>query len=89
MEAETFLLGQRLAHGRLDPAAVQAAPFRIWQVPYDQVEGIMGYFDPALPIPVGEFAQRGIDHEQEPAERVRRAELVRPGAGRRTGAHAT
>ncbi len=39
--------------------------FRIWQVPYDQVEGIMGYFDPALPIPVGDFAQRGIDFNFE------------------------
>jgi 4-alpha-glucanotransferase len=37
--------------------------FRIWQVPYDQVEGIMGYFDPALPIPIEEFAERGIDFD--------------------------
>jgi len=34
--------------------------FRIWQVPYDQVDGIMGYFDPALPIHISEFSQRGI-----------------------------
>ena len=34
--------------------------FRIWQVPYDQVEGIMGWFDPALPIHIDEFHQRGI-----------------------------
>ncbi len=34
--------------------------FRIWQIPIDQVEGIMGWFDPALPIHIDEFAQRGI-----------------------------
>jgi 4-alpha-glucanotransferase len=34
--------------------------FRIWQVPYDQVEGIMGYFDPALPIHIDEIRARGI-----------------------------
>ena len=37
--------------------------FRIWQVPSDQVEGIMGYFDPALPIPIAEFHERGIPFE--------------------------
>ncbi|MFT4177526.1 MAG: 4-alpha-glucanotransferase [Luteolibacter sp.] len=37
--------------------------FRIWQVPYDQVDGIMGWFDPALPIEIGEFAQRGIEFD--------------------------
>ena len=35
--------------------------FRIWQVPYEQVEGIMGYFDPALPILIDEFRERGIE----------------------------
>jgi 4-alpha-glucanotransferase len=34
--------------------------FRIWQVPYEQVEGIMGYFDPAIPILEDEFVERGI-----------------------------
>ena len=34
--------------------------FRIWQVPYDQVEGIMGHFDPAAPIHLDEFRKRGI-----------------------------
>ena len=34
--------------------------FRIWQVPYDQVEGIMGHFDPALPIHLDEIRKRGI-----------------------------
>ncbi len=35
--------------------------FRIWQVPYDHVEGIMGHFDPALPIHIDEIRGRGID----------------------------
>ncbi len=34
--------------------------FRIWQVPSDQVEGIMGWFDPALPVRMDEFRERGI-----------------------------
>ncbi|GAA5126523.1 4-alpha-glucanotransferase [Luteolibacter yonseiensis] len=34
--------------------------FRIWQVPYDHVEGIMGFFDPALPIHIDEIRERGI-----------------------------
>lgn len=34
--------------------------FRIWQVPYEQVEGIMGWFDPAMPVHVDEIHQRGI-----------------------------
>jgi 4-alpha-glucanotransferase len=34
--------------------------FRIWQVPYDQVEGIMGWFDPAIPIGIDEIVGRGI-----------------------------
>jgi len=39
--------------------------FRIWQVPYEQVDGIMGWFDPALAIRVGEFAERGIPFSRE------------------------
>ncbi|MCU0794727.1 MAG: 4-alpha-glucanotransferase [Akkermansiaceae bacterium] len=40
--------------------------FRIWQVPYDQVEGIMGWFDPALPVSIDEIRGRGIpfDHHR-------------------------
>lgn len=40
--------------------------FRIWQIPVEQTDGIMGWFDPALAIPLHEFAQRGIwfDHER-------------------------
>ncbi|MCX8495554.1 MAG: 4-alpha-glucanotransferase [Akkermansiaceae bacterium] len=39
--------------------------FRIWQVPSEQVEGIMGYFDPALPISIVEIRERGIPFELE------------------------
>lgn len=31
--------------------------FRIWSIPIESVEGIMGYFVPALPVHVNEFAQ--------------------------------
>ncbi len=34
--------------------------FRIWQVPMGAVEGLMGFFDPALPIHRAEFSSRGI-----------------------------
>lgn len=34
--------------------------FRIWQIPAEQVEGIMGWFDPALPIHLDEIRGRGI-----------------------------
>jgi 4-alpha-glucanotransferase len=34
--------------------------FRIWQIPNEQVEGIMGWFEPALPIHVDELRSRGI-----------------------------
>ena len=35
--------------------------FRIWQVPFDHVEGIMGHFDPAIPIHIDEIRKRGIN----------------------------
>lgn len=34
--------------------------FRIWSIPTDAVEGIMGVFDPALPVHITEFGERGI-----------------------------
>jgi 4-alpha-glucanotransferase len=34
--------------------------FRIWSIPYDAVEGIMGHFVPAIPVDQNEFAERGI-----------------------------
>jgi 4-alpha-glucanotransferase len=38
--------------------------FRIWSIPRKAVEGILGYFVPAIPVRAGEFAARGIafDH---------------------------
>lgn len=38
--------------------------FRIWSVPLEQVEGILGYFVPAIPVGASEFAARGVwfDH---------------------------
>lgn len=40
--------------------------FRIWSIPVDAVEGIMGRFIPALPVHVTEFGERGIwfDHDR-------------------------
>ena len=37
--------------------------FRIWQVPMEHIEGILGCFDPALPVKLGEFAERGINFD--------------------------
>ena len=34
--------------------------FRIWSIPTDAVEGILGRFIPALPVYVNEFGERGI-----------------------------
>ncbi len=34
--------------------------FRIWSIPVDSVEGIVGRFIPALPVTVHEFGERGI-----------------------------
>jgi 4-alpha-glucanotransferase len=38
--------------------------FRIWSIPHDAVEGILGHFVPAIPVQAGEFVVRGIafDH---------------------------
>jgi 4-alpha-glucanotransferase len=40
--------------------------FRIWSIPLDAVEGILGRFIPALPVNVREFGERGIwfDHDR-------------------------
>ena len=37
--------------------------FRIWQVPADQLEGVMGFFDPARPLHIDEVCARGIDFD--------------------------
>jgi 4-alpha-glucanotransferase len=34
--------------------------FRIWNIPIESVQGIMGFFSPALPVHVYEFGQRGM-----------------------------
>ena len=34
--------------------------FRIWSIPMHSVEGIMGYFVPAIPVSVVEFGEKGI-----------------------------
>jgi 4-alpha-glucanotransferase len=34
--------------------------FRIWSIPMNAVEGIMGYFVPAIPVDVKEFGEKGI-----------------------------
>ena len=40
--------------------------FRIWSIPMHAVEGIMGYFVPAIPVHINEFRERGIwyDHSR-------------------------
>jgi 4-alpha-glucanotransferase len=39
--------------------------FRIWQVPMHAVEGLMGVFEPSIPIHVDEFAQWGIPFDYD------------------------
>ena len=39
--------------------------FRIWSIPYHSVEGIMGHFEPAIPVDVNEFYERGIWFDQQ------------------------
>ncbi len=34
--------------------------FRIWSIPMNAVEGIMGHFEPCIPVHVNEFHERGI-----------------------------
>lgn len=38
--------------------------FRIWSIPNHAVEGILGYFVPALPVRLEEFAERGIPFDR-------------------------
>ena len=40
--------------------------FRIWSIPIEQVEGIMGRFSPAIPVDLSEFEQKDIwfDHDR-------------------------
>jgi 4-alpha-glucanotransferase len=39
--------------------------FRIWSIPIDSVEGVLGRFIPALPVHVNEFGERGIWFEYD------------------------
>ncbi len=39
--------------------------FRIWSIPLEAVEGILGYFVPAIPVQAAEFAPRGIAFDLE------------------------
>jgi 4-alpha-glucanotransferase len=39
--------------------------FRIWSIPRSAVEGILGFFDPAIPVNRTEFASRGIAFDYE------------------------
>ena len=40
--------------------------FRIWQIPINQVEGIMGFLNPSIPIYINEFTDKGLwfDHNR-------------------------
>ena len=35
--------------------------FRIWEIPYESIQGLMGYFNPAIPYHKDELIQDGID----------------------------
>lgn len=39
--------------------------FRIWSIPIDAIDGLMGYFVPALPVLRDEFSRRGIAFDRE------------------------
>jgi len=39
--------------------------FRIWEIPWEHVEGIMGRFNPALPVSLDELGSWGINFDQE------------------------
>ncbi len=39
--------------------------FRIWQIPTQHVDGIMGWFEPALPVKLEEFAELGLAFEHD------------------------
>lgn len=39
--------------------------FRIWQIPSQHLDGIMGWFEPALPVKLEEFAERGVEFDHD------------------------
>ena len=40
--------------------------FRIWSIPAHAVDGILGYFVPAIPVEADEFSSRGIEFDPRP-----------------------
>lgn len=44
--------------------------FRIWQIPNDSVEGLLGYFSPALPLSVEEIKNGGLSFRGAPFTRA-------------------
>ncbi len=39
--------------------------FRIWEIPVTEVQGLMGHFNPAIPVRIQEFEERGIPFERD------------------------
>ncbi|MCB0632226.1 MAG: 4-alpha-glucanotransferase, partial [Lewinella sp.] len=39
--------------------------FRIWQIPYEQIQGTLGYFNPALPVTLQELQDCGIAFDRD------------------------
>lgn len=39
--------------------------FRIWEIPTHSIQGLLGYFNPALPFSIDEIKERGIDFDEE------------------------
>ncbi len=39
--------------------------FRIWEIPIDQIDGLFGRFNKALPVQLNEFAERGIPFDYD------------------------
>ena len=39
--------------------------FRLWQIPIDQVQGVLGFFSPAIPVTQTEFLERKIIFDRE------------------------
>jgi 4-alpha-glucanotransferase len=39
--------------------------FRIWSIPLDAVEGILGHFEPAIPVTASELLSRGINLDRD------------------------
>jgi 4-alpha-glucanotransferase len=39
--------------------------FRIWSIPAHAVEGILGYFVPAIPVDIEEFKARGVEFDRD------------------------